>query len=100
MDLMKRGLDAAIEMAEKGWSEGGIPIGSVLMTETGEIVARGHNERVQTGDPTAHAEMVCLRDLLRLRRLRYAAHAAKVHGHVHQRRVPRWWSAPHHLRAY
>ena len=67
MDLMKRGLDAAIEMAEKGWSEGGIPIGSVLMTETGEIVARGHNERVQTGDPTAHAEMVCLRDAGRRR---------------------------------
>lgn len=59
--LMEHGLDAAISMAEKSWSEGGIPIGSVLMTEEGEIVAEGHNERVQTGDPTAHAEMVCLR---------------------------------------
>ena len=59
--LMEQGLEAAIAMAEKGWSEGGIPIGSVLMTEEGEIVAEGHNERVQTGDPTAHAEMVCLR---------------------------------------
>ena len=60
-ELMCQGLDEAIRMAEKGWSEGGIPIGSVLMTESGEIVSRGHNERVQTGDPTAHAEMVCLR---------------------------------------
>ena len=59
--LMERGHDAAIAMAEKGWSEGGIPIGSVLMTEDGQIIAEGHNERVQTGDPTAHAEMVCLR---------------------------------------
>ena len=60
-ELMKLGLDEAIRMAEKGWSEGGIPIGSALMTESGEIVSSGHNERVQTGDPTAHAEMVCLR---------------------------------------
>ena len=64
---MERGLDAAIAMAEKGWSEGGIPIGSVLMTEDGQIIAEGHNERVQTGDPTAHAEMVCLRNAGRRR---------------------------------
>ena len=60
-ELMLQGLDEAIRMAEKGWAEGGIPIGSALMTESGEIVSSGHNERVQTGDPTAHAEMVCLR---------------------------------------
>ncbi len=51
-------LDAAIEQAEKSWSEGGIPIGAVLVDPDGTIVARGHNERVQTGDPTAHGEMV------------------------------------------
>lgn len=60
-DMMRRGLDAAIRMAEKSWSEGGIPIGSVLLAEDGEIIAEGHNERVQSGDPIAHAEMVCLR---------------------------------------
>ena len=59
--LMQECLDAAIEMAEKSWNEGGIPIGSVLATEDGRIVASGHNERVQSGDPIAHAEMVCLR---------------------------------------
>lgn len=59
--LMQKCLDAAIEMAEKSWHEGGIPIGSVLATEDGRIVASGHNERVQSGDPIAHAEMVCLR---------------------------------------
>ena len=52
---------AAIEQAEKSWSEGGIPIGSVLVDSAGEIVAHGHNERVQSGDPTAHAEIVCIR---------------------------------------
>lgn len=54
-------MTAAVEQAEKSWSEGGIPIGSVLVSPSGEIVARGHNERMQTGDPTAHAEMVAVR---------------------------------------
>jgi cytosine deaminase len=54
-------LAAAIEQAEKSWAEGGLPIGSVLVDSHGGIVARGHNQRVQSGDPTAHAEMVCIR---------------------------------------
>ena len=60
-------LDAAIDQAEKSWSEGGIPIGSVLVDAGGGIIARGHNERVQTGDPTAHAEVVCIRNAGRRR---------------------------------
>ncbi|MCP4838885.1 MAG: nucleoside deaminase [Planctomycetes bacterium] len=61
-------LTAAIEQAEKSWSEGGIPIGAVLAhSETGEIVSRGHNQRVQTGDPTAHAEVDCIRNAGRRR---------------------------------
>ena len=54
-------LAAAIEEARAGLREGGLPIGSVLADPQGRIVARGHNMRVQTGDPTAHAETVCLR---------------------------------------
>ncbi len=54
-------LAAAREQAEKSWTEGGIPIGSVLVDGEGRIVSRGHNERVQSGDPTAHAEMVSIR---------------------------------------
>ena len=53
--------------AKKGYDEGGLPIGSVLVDAKGEIVARGHNQRVQTGDPTAHAEVVCLRNAGRRR---------------------------------
>tara|TARA_B100000959_G_scaffold256126_1_gene289039 strand:- start:520 stop:963 length:444 start_codon:yes stop_codon:yes gene_type:complete len=60
-------LDAAIEQAEISWSQGGIPIGSVLVKQDGVIVSRGHNERVQTGDPTAHAEVVCFRNAGRRR---------------------------------
>jgi cytosine deaminase len=58
---MKESLTAALAQAEKSWNEGGIPIGSVLVDPSGKIVAEGHNERVQTGDPTAHAEMVAIR---------------------------------------
>ncbi|GMR24579.1 MAG: nucleoside deaminase [Acidobacteriota bacterium] len=54
-------MTAALEQAEKSWREGGVPIGSVLVSPGGEIVARGHNERVQSGDPTAHAEIVAVR---------------------------------------
>ena len=60
-------LDAAIEQAEKSWAEGGIPIGSTLVDNKGTIVSRGHNERVQSGDPTAHAEVVCIRNAGRRR---------------------------------
>jgi cytosine deaminase len=55
-------LDAAIEQAEKSWCEGGIPIGSTLVDESGSVVSRGHNMRVQNGDPTAHAEVMCIRN--------------------------------------
>jgi len=58
----KRGMTAAYEEAQKGRREGGIPIGSVLMDSRYRIISRGHNLRVQKGDPTAHAEVVCIRN--------------------------------------
>jgi creatinine deaminase len=60
-------LQEALEEARKGLREGGLPIGSVLANQQGQIVARGHNLRVQSGDPTAHAETVCLRNAGRRR---------------------------------
>jgi cytosine deaminase len=54
-------LAEARQQAEKSWAENGLPIGAVLVDAAGKIVAAGHNERVQRGDPTAHGEMVCLR---------------------------------------
>ena len=58
-------LGAAIEQARQGLSEGGIPIGSVLVLD-GEIVGRGHNQRVQHGSAIRHAEMDCLETAGRL----------------------------------
>ena len=52
-------LRAAIDEAKKGLAEGGLPIGSVLVRDN-QIVAAGHNRRVQHGDPMAHAEIDCL----------------------------------------
>lgn len=52
-------LQAAIDEAKLGLSEGGLPIGSVLV-RGGQIIGRGHNRRVQRGDPMAHAEIDCL----------------------------------------
>src|ERR1700740_1204007 len=60
-------LQQAVEEAQIGLRENGLPIGSVLADAAGRIVARGHNLRVQTGDPTAHAETVCIRNAGRRR---------------------------------
>jgi len=62
---MDKLLEAAIAEARKGLEAGGIPIGSVLVID-GEIVARGHNQRIQKGSSVLHAEMDCLENAGRL----------------------------------
>lgn len=54
-------MQAAIEEAEKGLAEGGIPIGSVLVHE-GKIIGRGHNKRIQDGSAILHGEMDALQN--------------------------------------
>lgn len=54
-------MDEAVREARLGRDEGGIPIGSVLVRD-GVIIGRGHNRRVQQGDPVLHAEIDCLRN--------------------------------------
>lgn len=56
---MEEFLKDAIDEAKKGLAEGGIPIGSVLVKD-GKIIGRGHNKRVQEGNPMIHAEIDCL----------------------------------------
>lgn len=58
-------MEAAIAQAKQGLQEGGIPIGSVLIKD-GQIIGRGHNKRVQDGDPVTHAEIDCLRNAGRM----------------------------------
>lgn len=59
-------LRAAIEEAKKGLAEGGIPIGSALVID-GQIVGRGHNQRVQKGSAILHAEMDAIENAGRLK---------------------------------
>ncbi len=56
MDLF---MQAALDEAQQGLAEGGIPIGSVLV-HAGKIIGRGHNRRVQNGSTTLHGEMDAL----------------------------------------
>jgi cytosine deaminase len=58
-------MQAAVNEARQGLSEGGIPIGSVIVRD-GRIIGRGHNKRVQNGDPVTHAEIDCLRNAGRI----------------------------------
>jgi cytosine/creatinine deaminase len=58
-------MQLAIDEAKKGRSEGGIPIGSVLV-KAGKVVATGHNKRVQENNPILHGEMDCLNNAGRI----------------------------------
>jgi creatinine deaminase len=64
-------MEAAIEEARKGFEEGGVPIGSVLVCD-GAIIGRGRNRRVQDGSVIRHAEMDCLENAGRQRASVYA----------------------------
>ena len=55
-DLYESMLTVALEQARFGRTEGGIPIGAAVFTRSGELLSRGHNRRVQQGDPSMHAE--------------------------------------------
>jgi tRNA(adenine34) deaminase len=57
----------ALAEADAAADEGEVPVGCVLVDADGVVVARGHNRRETTNDPTAHAEMVALRDAARAR---------------------------------
>ena len=59
LDDHRRFMALALEQARKGFEEGGIPVGAVIVKD-GAVVAAGHNRRVQSGNPILHGEMDCL----------------------------------------
>jgi cytosine deaminase len=63
--VMDEFMRIAIDEAKKGWTEGGIPIGSVLV-KNGELIARGRNKRVQEQNPILHGEMDCMNNAGRI----------------------------------
>jgi cytosine/creatinine deaminase len=63
-------LEVAIEEAKQGLAEGGIPIGAALFDKNGKLLGRGHNRRVQEGDPSIHGETDAFRKAGRQRSYR------------------------------
>lgn len=53
---------AALAQAELTQSSGDVPVGCVVVDSAGTVIGRGHNRREADGDPTAHAEMIALRE--------------------------------------
>ena len=62
---MDKYMQLAIAEARKSQEEGGIPIGSVLVKD-GQVVAQGHNKRIQENNPILHGEMDCLNNAGRI----------------------------------
>ena len=52
----------ALDEARAALAHGDIPVGAIVLNGAREVIARGHNERERTGDPTAHAELLAIRD--------------------------------------
>lgn len=61
-ELARTWLATAVEEARAGLAEGGIPIGAALYSADGKVLGRGHNRRVQDGDPSVHGETDAFRN--------------------------------------
>jgi len=66
MDAMSA-MALALEEARQALGSGDVPVGAVVLDETGRVLGRGHNEREMGGDPTAHAEILALREAAAIR---------------------------------
>lgn len=58
---------AALAEASRALAAADVPVGAVVLDPSGTVIGRGHNQREATGDPTAHAEIVALREAARAR---------------------------------
>jgi tRNA(adenine34) deaminase len=52
----------ALDEAHAAQADGDVPVGAIVVDASGEVIGRGHNRRESTGDPTAHAEVVAIRE--------------------------------------
>ena len=75
-DRLDAAMRLALDEARAALDHDDVPVGAVVLAPDGEVVARGHNEREQRHDPTAHAEILALRDAAA------AARSWRLDGHV------------------
>ena len=61
-DVDREMMARALEQARASLAVGGVPVGAALAGPDGQLIAAGHNERVQRGDPVAHGEISALRN--------------------------------------
>ncbi|MBR7671788.1 tRNA adenosine(34) deaminase TadA [Streptomyces daliensis] len=66
-DPWRAAMRLALEEAERATGTGDVPVGAVVLGPDGGVLGRGRNEREATGDPTAHAEVVAIREAARAR---------------------------------
>jgi tRNA(adenine34) deaminase len=64
LSLLEGYMREALSLAERAEQLGEVPVGALVVRE-GQVIGRGHNQPVGSGDPTAHAEMVALREAAR-----------------------------------
>lgn len=67
LEIYETQMRRAISLARLGAASGEIPVGALLLDETGQIIAQATNRREQDHDPTAHAEVVALREAAQIR---------------------------------
>ena len=93
----------ALKEADKGFAEGEVPVGALIVDAGGEVIARAHNQPLSRNDPTAHAEILALRTACSLCRNYRLEGATLVYyrtlPYVHGRRHPcedrdGWFLAP------
>src|SRR5579863_7759186 len=63
-------LQIALSEAQLGLAEGGIPVGAAIFNQAGKLIGKGHNRRVQNGDPSVHGETDAFRNAGRQRSYR------------------------------
>ena len=79
MDRHRNHMREALIEAELAAAEGEVPVGAVLVSPEGEVVARGHNQPTRLNDPTGHAEILVLREAgYRLENYRLTGHVLYV----------------------
>ncbi len=61
-------MEIALEEAEKAWVEGEVPVGAVIADQEGNILAKAHNRCISLNDPTAHAEILAIREAAKIKK--------------------------------